>query len=417
MADFFKALKTPVLGALVFGFTVQSAQADIVIWEDEHMAPGLYQAAKDFKKQTGIGVTIIEHRYTYALEKLRLDGPAGVGPDLVLLPNDQVSSGAEQGMIEPIMLSDEDKADYLPDALRAVTYKKNIYAIPKSIETLGLFYNKDLLEEPFETLEEYYRYSLDRQKNGKYGLIASFDDLYYGMSVLEPFGAYIFGKKDEDEYDIYDIGLNNEGVYNAISYIRKFYDRGAFPSSLLGYYGRHAINDLFTNRKAAACITGVWQIKPFISSGVNFGVSPLPSLPNGKHMSSFLGVRGFAVSKWSKHKSEAIEFAKFINQTEYAIKRFETTYELPPLKSALESAVIQKNEYARAFVIQSKYSYPMPSVPETQAVWQPFSEALRAIYTGKLEIKKGIDTGVENIREVIRDMYRDQDDDFGELYK
>lgn len=46
-----------------------------------------------------------------------------------------------------------------------------------------------------------------------------------------------------------------------------------------------------------------------------------------------------------------------------------------------------------------------------------FSEALRAIYTGKLEIKKGIDTGVENIREVIRDMYRDQDDDFGELYK
>ena len=134
-------------------------------------------------------------------------------------------------------------------------------------------------------------------------------------------------------------------------------------------------------------------------------------------MSSFLGVRGFAVSKWSKHKSEAIEFAKFINQTEYAIKRFETTYELPPLKSALESAVIQENEYARAFVIQSKYSYPMPSVPETQAVWQPFSEALRAIYTGKLEIKKGIDTGVENIREVIRDMYRDQDDDFGELYK
>ena len=264
MADFFKALKTSVMGALVFGFTVQSALADIVIWEDENMAPGLYQAAKDFKKQTGIGVTIIEHRYTYALEKLRLDGPAGVGPDLVLLPNDQVSSGAEQGMIEPIMLSDEDKADYLPDALRAVTYKKNIYAIPKSIETLGLFYNKDLLDEPFETLEEYYRYSLDRQKNGKYGLIASFDDLYYGMSVLEPFGAYIFGKKDEDEYDIYDIGLNNEGVYNAISYIRKFYDRGAFPSSLLGYYGRHAINDLFTNRKAAACITGVWQIKPFI---------------------------------------------------------------------------------------------------------------------------------------------------------
>lgn len=89
------------------------------------------------------------------------------------------------------------------------------------------------------------------------------------LSLLE----LISSEKDEDEYDIYDIGLNNEGVYNAISYIRKFYDRGAFPSSLLGYYGRHAINDLFTNRKAAACITGVWQIIPFISSGVNFGVS------------------------------------------------------------------------------------------------------------------------------------------------
>lgn len=402
MAYFFKSVTSLSAGALLSFAVAHSALADITIWEDENMGQGLYQAAKDFKKATGIGVTIVEHRYTYALEKLRLDGPAGVGPDMLLLPNDQLSSAAEQNMIDPIDMTVEEKSGYLPLALVAVSYKKKIYAIPKSIETLGLFYNRDLLEEPFATLEDYYRYSLERQKTGKYGLIASFDDLYYGMSVLEPYGGYIFARKDHGEYDIQDIGLNNEGVLEAVKYIRKFYDKGAFPSSLLGLYGRHAIADLFTNQKAAACITGIWNIKPFINSGINFGISPLPVLPNGKNMTSFLGVRGYAISKWSKHKNEAIEFAKFINRSNYAIKRFQITYELPAVKSAIEDPLIQKNEYAKAFVMQEKFSYPMPCVPETQFVWLPFSDILRAVFTGRLDVKNGLDSGVEHIRISIR---------------
>ena len=60
----------------IFAFVFLSSKAfcqELVVWEDTDKGIGLKRAAEDFTSLTGVKVKIIEFRYIYALERLRLD--------------------------------------------------------------------------------------------------------------------------------------------------------------------------------------------------------------------------------------------------------------------------------------------------------------------------------------------------------
>ena len=387
--------------ALSLGMAACVQATELTVWEDLQKGKGIEQAAVDFEKETGVKVNIVEMRYTLQLEKIRLDGPANIGADIMLIPNDQLGSAVVQSLIDPIDLKNFDKSDYLDQSLEAFTQDGKLYGIPKVIETLALFYNKDILDKPLENMSDYYAYSKQRVKDGKLGLLAKYDEIYYAISALEPYGAYVFGKDKNGNYDATDIGFNNKGAVEATEYISKFYKEGLFPVGIMGQNGLGAIDSLFTEGKAAAVINGPWVVDPYKNSGINFGVVPLPKMPNGKDMTSFLGVRGYVISHWSKNKDLAQKFINFANQPKYAKIRFEKTTEIPPLKSVLDDPIIKNDEIASAFAKQSLRSYPMPSIPEMAQVWVPMDSSLQLCLIGKQEVKKALDDAVKLINEQI----------------
>lgn len=130
---------------------------------------------------------------------------------------------------------------------------------------------------------------------------------------------------------------------------------------------------------------------------MNYGVAPLPVLPNGEHMRSFLGVKGYSVSTYSKQKEMAQKFIEFINGAEYAKIRFEKTGEIPPVKALIDDPLIKNDEKSRAVAIQAGYAIPMPSVPEMQEVWSPANSALQLGVTGKQDVKAALEAAVKNI--------------------
>ena len=89
---------------LLANFITNSQAVEITVWEDTYISSSIKQAAEDFYKLTGTKVKFETGNYIYALEKLRLDGPAGVGPDIILLPNDQIGLAVKEGMIVPVNL-------------------------------------------------------------------------------------------------------------------------------------------------------------------------------------------------------------------------------------------------------------------------------------------------------------------------
>ena len=400
MSSVTKLLKMTALSVGLATCLAASA-TELTVWEDLQKSKGIEKAAVDFEKQTGIKVNVVEMRYTLQLEKIRLDGPAGIGADIMLIPNDQLGSAVVQGLIKPIDTNLTKTSDYLDQSIEAFTQDGKLYGIPKVVETLGLFYNKDIIKEPLKTMDEYYEYSKKRLKEGKYGLLAKFDEIYYAISALEPYGAYVFKKDAKGNYDAYDVGFNNEGAVEATEYVTKFYKEGLFPVGIMGQNGLGAIDSLFTEGKAAAVINGPWVVDPYKKSGINFGIVPLPKMPNGKDMTSFLGVRGYVISNWTKEQKAAQEFINFLNQPEYALDRFEKTTEIPPIKSLMNSKTIQTDPYAAAFAEQALRSYPMPSIPEMSEVWVPMDSSLQLAYNGKMSVKDALDNAVKQIESQI----------------
>ena len=152
--------KITLASALLTLTTPSFATTDLVVWEDNGKSEFLKEAADDFEKNHDVKVVFKEMFYIYALEKLRLDGPLGNGPDLLLLPNDQIGSAVEEGMLEPIHFSQKEQDEFIPTAIEAVRYNGNTYGVPKTLENLALFYNKDKIKKPFTDLEDYFALSL-----------------------------------------------------------------------------------------------------------------------------------------------------------------------------------------------------------------------------------------------------------------
>lgn len=373
---------------------------ELLVWEDIMKGEGIKDAIAKFEEENDVKITMVEKQYTKQIEDLRLDGPAGTGPDVLTMPSDQIGTAVTEGLIKELNVDEATQGTFTEVAMDAQKVNGKVYGLPKAVETTMLYYNKDLISEDQlpTTLEGWYEYSKGVADGKKFGFLALFDQIYYANSVLSGYGGYIFGRDADGNYDPADIGINNAGAVEGATYIQKFYKEGLFPSGIIGEQGISVIESLFTEGKAAAIISGPWNVEPFTKAGVNWGVTKLPELENGKNMSAFVGVKSYNVSSYSKNAELAEKFVKFIANEENSKTRYEITKEVPAVAALAADPVVTESEVAKAVAEQSQFSELMPNIPQMNEVWVPTDSALQTIATGKAEPKAALDQAVETIK-------------------
>ena len=373
------------------------AKEKLLLWEDIQKSFGNEIAITQFEKEHDVIVEVLEVPYGGQIESLRMDGPAGIGPDVILIPHDQIGTAVIQGLLSPIKSTPSVIDTFSSSSIDALTYKGNLYGLPKSVETLFMVYNKDLIPSLPETLEEIFELSQRMRQENKYGLLAKWDELYYAYGILNGMGGDVFAKQSDGSYDVNTLLLNTSGAVDGAEYIEKFYQSDIFPKGTIGNNGLNAIDSLFTSQKVAIVQTGPWSLSPYKEAGINYGVAPLPKLPNGKQMGSFMGVKSYSISTFSKNKVLAQKLIEHLNSYEHAKKRFELTKEVPAIEALINDPIIAEDPGARAIAIQSVYATSMPSVPEMNEVWGPVNSALQLIATDKQSPKDALDAAVQAI--------------------
>lgn len=372
---------------------------ELLVWEDILKGDGIKDAIAKFEEEHDVKVTMVEKQYTKQIEDLRLDGPADTGADVLTMPSDQIGTAVTEGLLKELNVDDTTQGIYTEAAMAAQKVDGKVYGLPKAVETTMLYYNKDLISENElpTSLEGWYEYSKGVADGQKFGFLALFDQIYYANSVLSGYGGYIFAQDENGNYDPSDLGINNAGAVEGAEYIQKFYKEGLFPSGIIGEKGISVIESLFTEGKAAAIISGPWNVEPFTKAGVNYGIQKLPELANGENMTAFIGVKSYNVSSYSKNPELAEEFVKFIANEENSKKRYEITQEVPAVAALASDPAVTESESAKAVAEQSKFSVLMPNIPQMNEVWVPTDSALQTIATGKAEPKAALDQAVETI--------------------
>lgn len=369
----------------------------LVVWEDKDKSGWLEKVAADFEKEHGVKIEFKEvEMATKMRDQIRLDGPAGTGPDVLTLPHDQVGQVATEGLITELKVGEDVAKRFSESTIAAETFDGKLYGLPKSSETPVFVYNKDLMKEAPKTLDELYTFSKDFTKDDKYGFLALWDNFYFAHGLIGGMGGYVFNNND-GTLDPKDIGLNNEGAVEGTEFIQKWYTEKLFPNGIIGENGGSALDGLFQEGKVASVMNGPWSFQPYQDAGVNIGMAALPTLPNGDHVKTFMGVKGWHVSAYSKDQEWATKFIDFITSDENSKYRFEQTQEVPTNVALVEDPAIAENEGAKAVAEQSQYAVPMPNIPEMAEVWKPMADALQTVVTGKSEPKKALDSAVEQI--------------------
>ncbi|MGN1281789.1 MAG: extracellular solute-binding protein [Succinivibrio sp.] len=363
---------------------------ELTIWEDVGKTAGISKAVAEFEKDTGCKVRVVGSDYvTHITQYVENKKNGGQIPDILMLPADRVGDVASSGYIVPLSSMKQEQASYLSSAVKAFTYKNEIYAVPRSVETMVVYYNQDLLKYPYEHFEDYEKMSHELKKQGKYGLIGKWDYIYFAYGFIRGYNGYIFGENSDGSVNVKDVGLASPGAIEGAEFLSRISSQ-LLPKDVIGPDGFTKIEDYFTQGKAAAVITGPWELELIAKSGVNFGVAPLPKLPNGNSMCPFLGFRGYAITKDCKQKALAEKLLKYINKTSHALERYGVILELPPLHEVLDQPIIRNDDFANAIAVQAMTSEPTPSVPEMAKVWDPANKALFDVLSGKVSAKNAM---------------------------
>ena len=382
-----------------------SAKNELTVYVDNGYKSYMEEAAKAFEKERGTKVTIKTGDALGGLDKLSLDNQSGKAPDVMMAPYDRVGGLGNDGQLAEVTLNKDSKTDKTTESL--VTNGGKVYGAPAVIETLVLYYNKDLLQEAPKTFGELEELAKDSKydfadEDGKNtAFLADWTNFYYAYGLLSGNGGYVFGK---DGTDPKDIGLNNQGAIDGIEYAKTWYAK--WPKGLQDTKSAaNFIQTQFQSGKTAAIIDGPWKASSLKEAKVNYGVATIPTLPNGKAYSAFGGGKAWVIPAGANHPEAAQKFVDFLTTTDQQKALYDKTNEVPANTEAREYAVGKNDELTAAVVKQFENAQPMPNISEMSTVWDPAATMLFDAVSGKKSAKDAADDAVKLIKETIEQKF------------
>lgn len=359
-----------------------------------------------FEKENDVKIKLVEKDMFDQLESLALDGPAGKGPDVMMAAYDRIGALGQQGHLAEVKLGNESAYDETDKA--QVTYDGKIYGEPAVIETLVLYYNKDLVDtapatfKDLENLSKDSRFAFESEAGKNTGFLAKWTDFYYSYGLIAGYGGYVFG---DDGTDPSDIGLNNAGAVEGISYATDWF-QNVWPKGMqdIKSAGDFASQQFMSN-KTAAIIDGPWQAQTYKENNINYGVAKIPTLNNGQPYQPFGGGKGWVVSNYAKNKDLSQKWLDYVTNQENQEKFFEMVNEIPANQQARETAKAKNDELTTAVIEQYETAQAMPNIPEMGEVWTGAENLMFDAGSGRKTPKESADDAVKTISEAIEQKY------------
>lgn len=253
----------------------------------------LQQNVDQVSGQLGQPIQVTQVPFDQIFDQYRSQVSAGGGPDLLLVPNDQLGDFARAGLFAPIDIS---LIGYDRLAVAGMQVDGQLYGIPESFKSLSLYYNREVIVVPPSTTDELQQMM---SAGARIGISLG---CYHHFWAFGAFGGRIF---DENMQVVADQG----GVAEAMTYLaglKRISDANGWTIN-----SEQGLTD-FLNGRLDAVIAGNWALGEMRDAyGDSLGVTALPTGPEGA-ASPLLGVEGFYLNPNSPSPDQAIQVAMYL---------------------------------------------------------------------------------------------------------
>lgn len=392
----------------------QTTTTSIVVWglwqDSDTMGP----IVRAFQDQTGIAVEYkkIASVATYEQELVQALAE-GRGPDVFVINNTWVE--AKRGLMSPApadIINERDLKNEFPDVVSKDLVRNGyVYALPTSIDTLGLYYNTDLfnnagIAQPPKTWEEFQKDVVTLTKVSRLGVIGQSaaaigaasninraPDLLQMLMLQSGLPIIATDQSGGSRVDIAnDIGSRALAFYTDFSNKAK----QVYTWDTTQDYSI----DAFAEGKTAMLFNYAYQIPTIRAKNqrLQFAVAPVPQIGGNAAEVTFASYWPFTVSASSRSPQAAWQFVRFLtgNSASEALNKAQA---LPPARrDAIPNYVSDPIMGVFAEQTLKASSWPRVDIVATDGI---FNAMIDGVATGGVPIGDALRQAQDQLQRII----------------
>ena len=361
--------------AAVIRFSSWGSQSEIAL---------LTPLIKDFEKQNpDIKVEFLHIPQNY-FQKLHLLFASNLAPDVVFINNYYAPKYVKAGMLEDLTPY-VDKKQFFNKALDSFTFDGKIYAIPRDVSNLVVYYNKNLFDKygvkyPFKgwKFNDYLSTVREFAKHGVWGI--SFETVaVFWLPYLMSNGAGVLsddGKK---------VVINSPEAVASLDFYSDLANKyNAAPKK--SESASLTMAQLFLQQKIAMHLSGRWLVPKYRKdASFDWDIAAFPCGTKGSVVN--IDSSGYALSKSSKHKKEALKFIEFISSEKSLNTLVKSGLIVPARKdTAFSDMFLDKNQKpadAKIFLDIIETGRVTPVNENYQKITDILNTSLEPLFLGK----------------------------------
>nr|WP_259371250.1 extracellular solute-binding protein [Natranaeroarchaeum aerophilus] len=373
----------------------ETGEGDLSVWHDFNSTTetSFTHWTDEFEAETGLDIAVTE--VADLEDRIETGVPSGEAPEMWPWLHDWVDNHWDRGFLADVSgdLTIDLDAEFTDAAVEAVQPSGTdaVVGLPYAGETMTLFYNPELIDEPPETYDEMLTIAQEfhNPQYGEYGITHPVD-VYFISWALQAFGSRIFEVNDAGEPQL---GLEEDSMHEGMALFRELYNY--MPRDL--FYDPQI--SAFANGDAPLHFNGPWAVRDFNDRDTEFAVAELPAIEGGS-ATPFAGIDVWYFSSMinedDDRKEASIEFGEWFTTTDEIVEHHAEEYGHVPVTTSVNENELPDD--VRGFYHAMEQGVPMPADPRMNQVWQPLEDAISNILIDDADIADEFGAAAASIR-------------------
>ena len=398
------------------GDTTQSATLEFWGVFDDRNA--FDKVITDFQGQNP-GIKVLYRQFSYEeYEKSLIDALAtGTGPDIVMVHNTwlpkhgdklKVLSDKIPGQKQPLLTIQDYKTNFVDVAFSDFVFNNQIYGLPLYVDTLALFYNKDIFnsagitrppqdwEEFNSDIETITRLDSSGQITQSAAAIGTARNINRSTDILSALMIQTGVRMtDTDNRSVSFAGRVNNSPVGELAL--KYYTDFANPSVRTYTWNdvQHYSVDAFTGGKTAMMLNYSHEVEVLKnkSSRLNFGVAPMLQV-SSTDVKNYANYWGVGVTANSKFPNESWRFIAYLASKEGAQSYLSATLRPSARRDLIE---LQRNDLdLGVFAVQALSARSWYQI-DNMAIETIFADMIDDVNFGRASVKESLENAESRV--------------------
>lgn len=385
-----------LLAAIMLGRQRPGAGGELVVWGVIDSAEVYQEIFSNLEQRAGISATYLQKDIlTYERELINALA-AGRGPDVMMIHNSWLGKHFDKLLpAPPEIVSPAAVHNLYPDVVTEdFVSGGQVWALPLSIDTLALFYNRDLFNQaglavPPRTWEEVLEIAPRLTRVDAVGALeqsaialGTVNNIGHASDILAMLMMQ-FGSPIVDRQNLAAV-FNRSTDFAADSAGQsalELYLRFANPAERVYTWNSEQIHsiDAFSQGTLAMMLSYAFEIPAVLEKGpfLDFDIAPLPQPRVRRDRVDYAHYWGFAVSRQSRNPSAAWRFISLLTGPESARMYLQKTGRPPALRALIQQNINQptRGVFARQALTAKSWFQPDPA--EVERIFLGMAESAR----------------------------------------